>query len=283
MNTKEQARVALNGLIKKYEGLKANKEFSSNESQVSESLIKSFVKIVLGWDTSDFSEFKVESRVRGKRSDMLVCLNGVTQFIIEAKSLVQDISGHNEFIKQTINYANSKDKAFAILTNFKHFVIIRCDIKVDNSLKAVVKTLNVENLSDADFDLLYNFSKEIWVEKCQENPLFKLHGDYKKRTKVDTYKFIYSNAIRSMDFYKAYAQKIPIPKRNAKLEVEITNLADKILSLNKKLQEIGDKNTLEKQKIEQEIKKTDNEIDELVYQLYGITEQEKKIIEESLK
>ncbi len=38
-----------------------------------------------------------------------------------------------------------------------------------------------------------------------------------------------------------------------------------------------------KQKIEQEIKKTDNEIDELVYQLYGITEEEKKIIEESLK
>ena len=28
---------------------------------------------------------------------------------------------------------------------------------------------------------------------------------------------------------------------------------------------------LEKQKIEQEIKKTDNEIDELVYKLYGIT------------
>ena len=56
-----------------------------------------------------------------------------------------------------------------------------------------------------------------------------------------------------------------------------------MLSLNKKLQEIGDKNTLEKQKIEQEIKKTDSEIDELVYELYGITQEEKKIIEESLK
>ena len=56
-----------------------------------------------------------------------------------------------------------------------------------------------------------------------------------------------------------------------------------MLSLNKKLQEIGDKNTLEKQKIQEEIKKIDNEIDELVYQLYGITEEEKKIIEESLK
>ena len=98
-----------------------------------------------------------------------------------------------------------------------------------------------------------------------------------------TYKFIYSNAIRSMDFYKAYAQKIPIPKRNTKLEIEVIKLADKMLSLNKKLQEIGDKNTLEKQKIQEEIKKTDNEIDELVYQLYGITEEEKRIIEESLR
>ena len=44
-----------------------------------------------------------------------------------------------------------------------------------------------------------------------------------------------------------------------------------------------DRNTLEKQMLEEEIKKTDKEIDELVYQLYGITEEEKKIIEESLK
>ena len=56
-----------------------------------------------------------------------------------------------------------------------------------------------------------------------------------------------------------------------------------MLSLNKKLQEIEDKNTLEKQKIQEEIKKTDKEIDELVYQLYGITEEEKKIIKESVK
>ena len=36
-------------------------------------------------------------------------------------------------------------------------------------------------------------------------------------------------------------------------------------------------------RIEEEIKKTDAEIDELVYRIYGITDEEKKIIEESLK
>jgi len=76
---------------------------------------------------------------------------------------------------------------------------------------------------------------------------------------------------------------LPIKNIPPDKQLPFINLADKMLSLNKKLQEIGDKNTLEKQKIQEEIKKTDNEIDELVYQLYGITEEEKKIIEESLK
>lgn len=56
-----------------------------------------------------------------------------------------------------------------------------------------------------------------------------------------------------------------------------------MLSLNKRLNELGDKMTVERQRIEEEINKTDAEIDELVYGLYGITDEEKKIIEESLK
>ena len=56
-------------------------------------------------------------------------------------------------------------------------------------------------------------------------------------------------------------------------------LADKMLSLNKRLNELGDKKTDERARIEEEIKKTDKEIDELVYKLYDITEEEKKIIE----
>jgi len=63
----------------------------------------------------------------------------------------------------------------------------------------------------------------------------------------------------------------------------LIDLVKRMLSLNKRLNEIGDKKTDERQRIEEEIKKTDAEIDELVYKLYGITESEKKIIEESLK
>jgi hypothetical protein len=63
----------------------------------------------------------------------------------------------------------------------------------------------------------------------------------------------------------------------------LIKLVDKMLSLHKRLNELGDKKTDERAKIEEEIKKTDAEIDELVYKLYGITEEEKRIIEESMK
>jgi hypothetical protein len=56
-----------------------------------------------------------------------------------------------------------------------------------------------------------------------------------------------------------------------------------MLSLNKRLSELGDKFTSERAKLEDEIKRTDNEIDELVYKIYGMTSEEKRIIEESLE
>ena len=56
-------------------------------------------------------------------------------------------------------------------------------------------------------------------------------------------------------------------------------LADKILDLNKQIQstpEHSDKWNL----VKKDIKKTDKEIDERVYELYGLGEEERKIIEE---
>ncbi|MFQ6084335.1 MAG: hypothetical protein ACE5WD_13390 [Candidatus Aminicenantia bacterium] len=58
---------------------------------------------------------------------------------------------------------------------------------------------------------------------------------------------------------------------------KMAELVDKMLELNKK------KHSLllshERERIEREIKITDEKIDELVYKLYGITEEERKIIE----
>ncbi len=86
-----------------------------------------------------------------------------------------------------------------------------------------------------------------------------------------------------LQFKKQYTSQLPIKIMPDSEQQPIIKLVDKMLSLNKRLNEIGDKKTDERARIEVEIKKTDAEIDELVYTLYGITVEEKKIIEESLK
>ena len=95
--------------------------------------------------------------------------------------------------------------------------------------------------------------------------------------------YYYKNYFITIDVLKNALLELSICIKDKNAISKISNLVERIESLKKHLNNIGDKNTLEKQKIEQEIKKTDSEIDELVYQLYGITEEEKRIIEESLK
>ena len=92
-----------------------------------------------------------------------------------------------------------------------------------------------------------------------------------------------------INFKPIYLSPFPIPRldlsdeKNRKIHDKIASLVERILALNKRLNALGDKKTDERQRIEEEINKIDVEIDELVYKLYGITESEKKIIEESLK
>jgi len=79
--------------------------------------------------------------------------------------------------------------------------------------------------------------------------------------------------------------QVPIKAVDAKIKnvyEQIIKLVNDILVLNKKLEGIQ-LETDKKLKLKDQIKKIDNEINQCVYNIYEITEQEKKIIEESLK
>ncbi|MBN1940977.1 MAG: N-6 DNA methylase [Candidatus Diapherotrites archaeon] len=80
----------------------------------------------------------------------------------------------------------------------------------------------------------------------------------------------------------SFLSNLPIKIASKFEQQAIDKLVTKILSLNKRLNELNGKQTSAHQKVEEDIKRTDAEIDELVYQLYGITEEEKKIIEEAI-
>ena len=57
-----------------------------NERQVCDSLIRPFFRDVLGWDIENPYEFKSEYSQGGKRVDYMVCIEGVSQFVVEAKA-----------------------------------------------------------------------------------------------------------------------------------------------------------------------------------------------------
>jgi type I restriction-modification system DNA methylase subunit len=184
MVSQEEAKQALNTLVATYEKHKEDKEFIKNERQISQSLIIPFFHKVLGWDVTDPSEFKTEYSQNGKRIDYLVCLDDISQFVIEAKALSHDIRENPGYYNQAIQYAHSKDRKFAILTNFKHFIILECDIRVDNPLKAQIRVIDITNLAENDFDILLSFSKDVWAKSGESNPAIP-RLNLKKRAKID--------------------------------------------------------------------------------------------------
>ena len=67
-----------------------------------------------------------------------------------------------------------------------------------------------------------------------------------------------------------------INPKERKLHDDLVVLVDAMLDLNKKIQAAKGS---EKDQIQRQIEKTDREIDDILYKLYGITEEERKIIE----
>lgn len=92
----------------------------------------------------------------------------------------------------------------------------------------------------------------------------------------------YCNHFLIDDINKEYLLQLPIYKidfahhKDKKFHDKIVALVEVMLDLNKKIQTAKGS---EKERIKKQIKKTDNEIDELVYKLYGITEEETRVIE----
>ena len=73
--------------------------------------------------------------------------------------------------------------------------------------------------------------------------------------------------------------EVPIYVGDKNQQKQITILVDKMLELNKELQKVTE-NSDKCNSIKSEIEKTDRKIDQEVYELYGLTKDEIKIVEE---
>lgn len=76
-------------------------------------------------------------------------------------------------------------------------------------------------------------------------------------------------------------RQFPIKITSTEKRELVIKLVDKMFSLNNKLNELGLKNTSETQKLQEEIKRIDDEIDDVVYEIYDINNDERKIIEKN--
>ena len=85
-----------------------------------------------------------------------------------------------------------------------------------------------------------------------------------------------------------YLRELPIHRidfdnpAEKKMHDDLVALVDKMLELNKRLAPLRNTPSDERNELLQEIERTDAQIDQKVYELYGLTEEERQIIETSV-
>jgi adenine-specific DNA-methyltransferase len=91
-----------------------------------------------------------------------------------------------------------------------------------------------------------------------------------------------SSTIRGgyLRFIRQYLETIPIVV-NKQIKPEIIKLVDQLLQLNEELQNV--KLQTQRDQIQNKIDYCENRINKIVYELYGLTEEEIAIIENSIK
>ncbi|MBI2523308.1 N-6 DNA methylase [Candidatus Woesearchaeota archaeon] len=153
-------------------------EIEFNEEQTCNDLIKPLFK-VLGWDVDnqEYDEFICQSKLGRKRLDYLVKCDGISRFFVEAKKLNRDIYNNEEDYTQTLKYGRSNGLPFAILTNFREFLILYCNFDTSNIFQTIVRKRIklLDGFNDEDFDLIWEFSKERIKNKDERFNLLKKH------------------------------------------------------------------------------------------------------------
>ncbi len=81
-----------------------------------------------------------------------------------------------------------------------------------------------------------------------------------------------------MDLDDYYIGKIPLPNNKIDNSVFI-NVTNRMLLLNERISTLGDKGTDEYARIEEEMKRIDEEINQIIYKVYGLTKKEVQIVE----
>src|SRR3990172_2417080 len=158
MPNKSEAKEKINALAEKYDRLTPQRKKTYSEADTRRDFIMPLFQ-ALGWDVyNDFTENEVveeETSISG-RIDYSFRLNNITQFVLEAKSIPEDLD-KEQWAKQAIEYGWNKGIAWVILTDFEGLKLFNSDWKVDFP-KANLEFTYKEYITR--FDDLWLLSKE---------------------------------------------------------------------------------------------------------------------------
>ncbi|PIR12948.1 hypothetical protein COV49_03750, partial [Candidatus Falkowbacteria bacterium CG11_big_fil_rev_8_21_14_0_20_39_10] len=182
-----------------------------------------------------------------------------------------------KYIRYDVNLINKKKKEYASLVEEKYF----------NNPKILLR--EIAN----DIECCYDDEKYYTLNK-----VYSVQIEYKKYSLKYTLALLDSKLLSYyfrnkfeeahvrggyLQFKKIYTSQIPIYKINFSDKKEkakhdkLAKLADKMLRLNKELQKLDPiMDDKEYEEVKKEIEKADREIDERVFELYGLNEEERK-------
>ena len=122
----------------------------------------------------------------------------------------------------------------------------------------------------------------------QDYSLYYLLALFNSKLLTFIFKCLYSGIHMGGGFLRfrtQYLQELPIRRidfkkpNEKKMHDTLVSLVERMLELNKKYAPIRDTPFSESEELKKEIERTDKEIDNLVYDLYGLTEEDRKIVE----
>jgi len=217
----------------------------------------------LGWDVFGkdlFDEVQREESTKSKKLklrkiDYTLKINGISKVVIEAKSLKEDLD-NDIYIKQSVEYAYNKACSWAILTNFREIKIFYVDREEKFSPFYRIKLEYIDNF-DQNFDILWSISKK-GVEEGILDKEVKRRGIKKSRIPVNQQLFSDLTRWREI-FSKDIRKKYPDQYTSETIDEIVQRIIDRIIFIRK-----AEDSELEERKLDQLIRRFNkNTYDEL--------------------
>ncbi|MDG6945956.1 MAG: N-6 DNA methylase [Nitrososphaerota archaeon] len=159
MLTKEQSRIEVEKLVKKYDALGIDVNKLTEEETKKDFILPMFK--ALNWDTEDSREVSAEENISKKRVDYGFRIDGIPKFFLEAKAIKETLD--TEHVRQSVTYSWLKSTTWAVLTNFKQLDVYNAEWKSQSVWEKRFFTLRVNEYVPS-FDKLWLLGRDSFLE-----------------------------------------------------------------------------------------------------------------------